>query len=245
MKNIVDRASKRQHLLPSLIGLLIVMALVLVACGDLTSSSDNSSPTTNTATLTANPTSSNTQTTQAKPVNTAATRKVTGKATTLGAGSFAGGKDVAVGLYDVTTTSGQSGNFVVNGTDSYNEILGVSYGQGVPKIRVRISDGDQIQISGLSQVIFTPVTAPFRTSHTATTLYAGTFTVGQDIGAGRYVATTTAGSSGNFMVNGTDSYNEILGVSNGQGVPQVTVTLTDGDVIAISGLSQVTMTPSN
>ncbi len=239
MKNIVYGAPKRQHLLPSLIGFLIVIALVLVACGDQTSSSGNTSPTTTTAT------SSNTQTTQAKPANTAATRKVTDKATTLGAGSFTGGKDVAVGLYDVTTTSGQSGNFVVNGTDSYNEILGVSYGQGVPKIRVQISDGDQIQISGLSQVIFTPVTAPFRTSHTATTLYAGTFTVGQDIGAGRYVATTTAGSSGNFMVNGTDSYNEILGVSNGQGVPQVTVTLTDGDVIAISGLSQVTMTPSN
>jgi hypothetical protein len=94
-------------------------------------------------------------------------------------------------------------------------------------------------------VIFTPVTAPFITSHTATTLYAGTFTVGRDIGAGRYVATTTVGSSGNFIVNGADSYDEILGVSNGQGVPQLTVTLTDGDVIAISGLSQVTMTPSN
>lgn len=241
----VARESKRQHFLPPFIGLFIVIALVLVACGDQTSSSDNTSPTTNTATLTASPTSSNTQTTQAKPTSTITARHVTGKATTLGAGSFTGGKDVADGLYDVTTASGQSGNFIINGTDSYNEILGVSYGQGVPKIRVQISDGDQIQISGLSQVIFTPVTAPFRTSHTATTLYAGTFTVGQDIGAGRYVATTTAGSSGNFIVNGTDSYNEILGVSSGQGVPQVTVTLTDADVIAISGLSQVTMTPIN
>ena len=235
MKNIADRADKKQHVLFPFIGLFIVIALVLTACGDLTSSSDNTSPTT----------SSNTQTTQATPANTVATRKVTGKATTLGAGSFTGGKDVADGLYDVTTTSGQSGNFIVNGTDSYNEILGVSYGQGVPKVRVQISDGDQIQISGLSQVMFTPVTAPFRTSHTATTLYAGAFTVGQDIGAGRYVATTTAGSSGNFIVNGTDSYNEILGVSSGQGVPQITVTLTDADVIAISGLSQVTMTPIN
>ncbi len=235
MKNIADRADKKQRVLFPFIGLFIVIALVLTACGDLTSSSDNTSPTT----------SSNTQTTQATPANTVATRKVTGKATTLGAGTFTGGKDVADGLYDVTATSGQSGNFIVNGTDSYNEILGVSDGQGVPKIRVQISDGDQIQISSLSQVIFTPVTAPFKTSHTATTLYAGTFTVGQDIGAGRYVATTTAGSSGNFIVNGTDSYNEILGVSDGQGVPQVTVTLTDGDVIAISGLSQVFMTPTN
>jgi hypothetical protein len=244
MKNIVDRADKRRHFLFPLIGLFVVMTMVLVACGDQTSSSDNTSSTTDT-TFTANSSSGNTQTTQTTPTNTIPTREVTGKATTLGAGTFTGGKDVADGLYDVTTTSGQSGNFIVNGTDSYNEILGVSDGQGVPKIRVQISDGDQIQISGLNQVIFTPVKEPFVTSHKATTLYAGTFTVGQDIGAGRYVATTSAGSSGNFIVNGTDSYNEILGVSDGQGVSQLTVTLTDGDVITISGLSQVFMTPTN
>jgi hypothetical protein len=50
MKNIVYRASKRQHLLPSFIGLLIVIALVLVACGDQTSSSGSTS-TTSTSTL--------------------------------------------------------------------------------------------------------------------------------------------------------------------------------------------------
>src|SRR5260370_4055001 len=39
MKNIVDRAYKRRHLLPTFIGLFIVIALVLVACGDQSSSS--------------------------------------------------------------------------------------------------------------------------------------------------------------------------------------------------------------
>ncbi len=48
MKNIVDRAYKRQHLLPSFIGLLIVIALVLVACGE--STPDASSSATPTAT---------------------------------------------------------------------------------------------------------------------------------------------------------------------------------------------------
>ena len=43
MKNIVDRAYKRRHLLPTFIGLLIVIALVLVACGDQTPSSDSTS----------------------------------------------------------------------------------------------------------------------------------------------------------------------------------------------------------
>ena len=175
----------------------------------------------------------------AKPASAPATRQVKGTATSLGAGTFTGGKDVAVGLYDVTAPGSQSGNFMVDGNDSYNEILG---SDGVSKVRVKISAGDKIQIAGLSQVTFTPVTTPFVTIHTAVNLYAGTFTVGQDIGAGRYVATAPAGGSGNFMVDGNDSYNEILG---SDGVPKVTVDLTDGDTINISGLDQVTMTPSS
>ena len=51
-------------------------------------------------------------------------RTVKGTAMTLGAGDFTGGTDVKSGLYDVTAGPGQSGNFVVQGTDSYNEILG-------------------------------------------------------------------------------------------------------------------------
>jgi hypothetical protein len=136
---------------------------------------------------------------------------------------------------------------MVSGTDSYNEILGggASAG-GVQKVRVRVSSGDQISISGLASVTFTPVTTPFSTTHTSTSLYAGNFTVGEDVGAGRYVATPGAGQSGNFMVSGTDSYNEILGGSSANGgVPSVTVNLTNGDVIAISGLSQVTFTPTS
>jgi hypothetical protein len=42
MKNIVHRASKRQHLLPSFIGLLIVIAFVLVACGESTPNASSS-----------------------------------------------------------------------------------------------------------------------------------------------------------------------------------------------------------
>lgn len=169
-------------------------------------------------------------------------RVIKGEQTTLGAGTFTGGQDVKAGLYDVTPGAGQSGNFIVHGTDSYNEILGETYGMGVSKVRVTISDGDSIQISNLSQVVFTPVTTPFVTSHMTTTLFAGTFTVGEDIGAGRYIATTSTAKSGNFIVHGVDSVNEILGQSQGMGVASVTVNLTDGDVITISGLDQVTLT---
>ena len=132
---------------------------------------------------------------------------------------------------------------MVDGTTSYNEILGRTSVFGVAKVRVTISSGDSIKISGLSQVIFTPVTTPLVTTHIVVILYAGTWTVGQDIGPGRYLATPGPGQSGNFMVD-PEGVNEILGTSSGIGVANVTVNLSEGDVIDIGGLSRVTMTPS-
>ena len=175
------------------------------------------------------------------PPTTVPTRHNSAVAVTLGAGNYTGGRDVATGLYDVTTSPGQSGNFIVNGADSYNEILGSAAGLGVPKIRVKVSNGDEIQISGLSQVVFTPVTAPLVTRQAPATLYAGTWTVGQDVGPGRYVATPGPGQSGNFIIV-SEGVNEILGGS--LGVPSVTFTVHSGDVISISSLSQVTLTPA-
>jgi hypothetical protein len=176
-------------------------------------------------------------------------RQVMGTAATLGAGNFTAGTDVQPGLYDVTTGVGQSGNFIVQGTDSYDEILGVDStvpDMGLPRVRVKISSGDTIQISGLSSVTFTPVTTPLTTTHSLVNLYAGTWTVGQDLGSGRYVATPGAGQSGNFIVE-SEGVDEILGTDPsvpGMGVPNVTITLHKGDVITISSLSQVTMTPA-
>ncbi len=230
--------------------LTVIIALFVFGIIIAATSSSKTPTTTNNSTNASAKTSANTTPSKSSTQTTSkpATRQVKGTATTLGAGTFTGGKDVAVGLYDVTPGAGQSGNFTVSGTDSYNEILGggdVSLGD-VPMIRVQISSGDQIQISSLSSVTFTPVTAAFVTTHAAASLYAGTFIVGQDIGAGRYVVTPGSGQSGNFTVSGNDSYNEILGSDSSMGdVPSLTVTLTDGDVIAISSLSQVNFAPSN
>jgi hypothetical protein len=177
-------------------------------------------------------------------------RVVKGTLVTLGAGSFTGGTDVKVGLYDVTPAPGESGNYSTksdNFTYSYNEILGsdTSFSQ-VPSVRSKISKDDKIAISGLSAVTFTPVTAPYVTSHKTITLGAGTWVVNQDIGAGRYVATPGPGQSGNLNVTGKsflDNVNEILGSNTSYGqVPSVSVSLSKGEVIAISGMSQVVMT---
>src|SRR5438067_1908550 len=136
---------------------ILVVFFGLIACGETSGTVSNNS-------------NISSQADQPTATPTHAVRQVQGKVTTLGAGTFSGGKDVPVGLYDVTAP-GQSGNFIVSGTDSYNEI----FGQGVTKIRAQISDGDQIQLSGLSSVTFTPVATPFVTTHSLVTLYAGTF----------------------------------------------------------------------
>ncbi len=76
-----------------------------------------------------------------------------------------------------------------------------------------------------------------------TTLATGTWTAGRDIRVGRYVATAPEGEAGNFVVYAADGslkVNEILG--GDYGVPSVTVGLTRGDSIEISGLSKVTFT---
>lgn len=163
---------------------------------------------------------------------------------TLGAGTFSGGTDVAPGLYDVTTGPDQKGSFVVTGTDSYNEVLDSSGTQGVPEIRVLIANGDQIQLSKLTQVNFTPVSTPFVTSHTAVTLYPGTWTVGQDLGPGKYVATPAAGERGNFIIT-NEGINVVLGNVPGRGeMPSVTFSVRNGDVLTITGnLGQVTLQP--
>lgn len=175
---------------------------------------------------------------------TTPTRDVRGTAVTLGSGSFIGGTQVMSGLYDVTTEPGQIGTFIVTGADSYNETLDASGTRGVPKVRVQISTGDRIRITGLSEVVFTPVSTPFVTTQSAVDLYAGTWTVGQDLGPGRYVATPGTGQSGRFVI-GAEGVNVVLGGGpSAGGVPNVTFSVKGGDVIDISGLGQVALTPS-
>ena len=141
----------------------------------------------------------------------------------------------------MTTGADQSEQFVVTGTDVYNESLGTN---GVPKVRVQISKGDQIQISGPSEVFFTPVSTPFVTTYSAVDLYAGTWTVGQDLGPGSYLATPGTGQTGKFVI-AAEGLNVVLGSDQTLGeVPTVTFTVKDGDVIDISGLRQVALTPS-
>jgi hypothetical protein len=147
-----------------ILGVLAVVSLAAActktAAAGPGSTSTSSTPTTSAVTPTTSPptTQAPTTTTLAPTTTTVPTRQVKGTAVTLGAGSFTGGKDVADGLYNVTPGAGQSGDFIVTGTDSYYDILGGSSAEGgVPNVTVSLTDGDVIQISGMSQVTMTAI----------------------------------------------------------------------------------------
>lgn len=160
--------------------------------------------------------------------------------TTLGAGTFIVGEDLPPGRYVIEAAGGQSGNISATSADNpltINEILGDAGGFGVPSVTSTLVDGEEISISGLSEVTLTPAETELRT-----TLGAGEWVVGLDIAPGSYVATPADGQSGNFVIYdefGWPDTNEILGDADGFGVPEVTVSLADGDQIEISGLAEV------
>ena len=153
---------------------------------------------------------------------------------TLTTGEWFGGDDVPAGRWIITGTG--SGNFVIwrNTNLRVNEILGGGT-FGVVSVTTDIAEGDEITISGLSNVTFTPVTE--RTL--SNSLSAGHWIVGQDIEAGAFDASAPSGS-GNFVIWRGNSLrtNEILG-DGSFGVESVRVNLADGDRINISGLDRV------
>lgn len=77
--------------------------------------------------------------------------------TTLYAGRWIVGEDIAIGKYNVTTIKG-SGNFIIYdslGIPETNEILGGDY--GVSNVTVTLKEGDIINLASLNQVNFTPM----------------------------------------------------------------------------------------
>ena len=225
---------------------IISAIVILIVLGSIGAATGGSKSNTTVSSTKAVPSSNSTKTdsTISTATTTVKQRQIAGKATDLSTGSFTGGKDIPAGLYDVTSLDG-SGNFTITastGDLNINEILGVADGQGVAKVRTKISDGDKIQLQSINKAHFEPVTTPFITSAQVTNIYSGNWTVGEDIAKGRYIATTPSGG-GNFMVytGGLSGTNEILGDG---GVKQVTVDLNDGDIVTVASLNQVTLTPT-
>jgi len=159
--------------------------------------------------------------------------------TTLNAGTFEVGSDVPAGRY-VITGDGNGNFFVYDGEmPVVNEILDPSGEFGVTSVTTDLEDGQEVEISGINAVTFTPAETSM-----SNTLSTGTWEVGLDIEAGRYDVTTPSGS-GNFFVNGPSGFpavNEILDASGEFGVTTLTVDLEDGQTIEIMGLNEVEFT---
>lgn len=156
-------------------------------------------------------------------------------------GTWTVGTDVPEGRYQITGDG--SGNLFVRDNEGYsvvNEILDNSLTYGVSSVTVDLIDGQEIEISGINTVWFTPYETEMRSS-----LGAGTWIVGVDIEPGAYIATTDNGS-GNFFVrdeiDGRTSVNEILDSTAEWGVEKIALSLKEGQLIEISGLETVNFT---
>lgn len=158
--------------------------------------------------------------------------------TTLNTGTFTVGEDISEGRY-VITGDGSGNLFVYDGDfPVVNEILDPTGEFGVKSVTTDIKDGQQIEISGISNVTFTP--AETSISNILTT---GTWIVGLDIAPGRYDAAAPSGSGNFFVYDGSwPKVNEILDASGEFGVEKVTVDLEEGQIIEISGLNEVEFT---
>lgn len=161
----------------------------------------------------------------------------------LFSGEWVVGEDISAGRYEITSTS-TSGNFVVMNESNLpivNEILGDNaFDMGVSSITIDLSKGQIINISGMDDVLFTPIESSLKEG----SLTAGTWIVGTDVKAGKYIATTPKGS-GNLVVtsNSIPVVNEILtsdkDSSMGLGVEKVQLSLKEGQVIIVSGVNEV------
>lgn len=183
----------------------------------------------------------------AKLKEEASKRKVVGVTKDLGAGQFTVGKDIEKGIYDVTPAGGQ-GNFVINDSKGKlltNEIIGDG-DLGCKKVRIVISNGDVIKLSGINKTHFEPVTSDLIKDHVEAVLYSGYWSVGQDLGSGRYKVCENKSNSSNFVVydkSGRLKANEIVSSSGDLGVKEYTIELSEGDLINISGSNGIKFVP--
>jgi len=152
--------------------------------------------------------------------------------TTLTSGTWVVGEDLPQGRYLITGDS--AGTIVIwrGPVPAFEESLGEG---GIGSITTYVSNGDIIEISGITNVSFTPV----EERALSNTLTTGNWIVGIDIPAGQFYATASAGT-GTLIIWRNDAVivNEILGDGD-YGVERISVDLADGDVIAVTGLSSV------
>jgi len=222
--------------------LLVVVVALFVIIGALGEGTSDENIAQNIDNETTTPATSNAVTTpvpDATSVPTNLTRDNSAAVlTTLFSGTFMVGQDIPPGRYVITADG--SGNLFVNDGDlpRVNVILNNEVGFGVTSLTVYLYEGEEIEISRINNVIFTPAI-----TESSTTLTAGDWIVGLDIPAGTYDATPTEeGFFGNFFVfdGALPSVNQILG--GDIGVERVRVNLREGQRVQMHNIESVTFT---
>lgn len=161
----------------------------------------------------------------------------------LSVGEFEVGRHLDPFIYDFNFKD--SGNLTIY--DNFGNLVTSEIGSstndhGISRYRIPLGEGFVINIKGMT-VNLRPaknVLMPYKNI----ALWSGYWFVGTNITEGRYTVTVSNGS-GNFIVYDKDSkviVNEILG--GRIGVEKVVVNLKNGDMINISGLSNIKFTPS-
>lgn len=150
----------------------------------------------------------------------------------LDAGTWTvGGTAIAPGRYTASTAPGKSGTVEVDravGGPPVLETLGGSF--GVPSVTITLRQGDVVTVNLTTSVTFTPAVLTLRR-----TLPTGIWLVGRDMMPGRYKVVPASGTHGKFTVErkgGGDDVAEVIG-QDGYGVPSVTLTLRQGDVVEV------------
>lgn len=165
--------------------------------------------------------------------------------TTLSSGSFVIGKTLSPGRYIITTPKGVGNIFIYKEQFPYiNEILTHPHDSnttvGVTKIETSLQKGMLLQISGLDEVVFSPVPRFNKTS-----LVCGYHIVGKDIPPGDYLVTIPKGS-GNLMVYDNThklKINELLIADIIDSEKELQITLIAGEVVVVSHLDNIAFIP--
>lgn len=197
--------------------------------------------------------------------DTAATPEEVGAAATLlGPGTYIAGQHLDPGLYEVTVKSGARA-LISGGMDELDPLMNLLEllaapelaerpgSPAVAKLRLELSDGDEVVLSagprqelGEFTLAFTPV-ASRRIEPIGGTviLYSGRWSVGDDLAPGRYVLEVDPGVRGSLQVVG-GGHRGAVELLDGDGAdggrPSVSLDLSIGDRIAISGIDEVTFT---
>lgn len=170
-----------------------------------------------------------------------------GEATTLGEGTFTVGEDIAIGRYRATSTEGygnlfvydEEGRLTVGATMS--EASEDSSRPRSSEVVIFLDEGDEVEISGIDHVDFTP----YETTEVYE-LIIGQWVVGEDFPAGIYDISLEENENLGYLkvstVKDYDTSRFALGSSAYGGTTEFTAAFEAGEVVTIEWVAKVVLT---